>query len=198
MLKVGITGGIGAGKTIVTRLFALLGVPVYDSDARAKWVMHHNPKLRQELLAAYGPETFTASGDLDRAYLAKQVFNHPEKLAQLNSLVHPHVRSDFEQWAALHAAKPYVLKEAALMYESEAWKQMDQIITVTAPLELRLKRLLLRDTHRTEADIKAIMAKQLSEEEKISRADHVIHNSDSQLLIPQVLALHQHFLSVQA
>ncbi|GHA63877.1 dephospho-CoA kinase [Pontibacter akesuensis] len=198
MLKVGITGGIGVGKTIVTRMFALLGVPVYDSDARAKWVMRHNPDLQQELLATYGAATFTQAGELDRTYLASQVFNNPEKLAQLNSLVHPHVRRDFESWAAAQAGKPYVLKEAALMYESEAWKQMDQIITVSAPLELRLKRLLLRDTHRTEADITAIIAKQLSEEEKISRAHHVIYNDDRQLLIPQVLTLHQHFLLAKA
>ncbi|GAB3825712.1 dephospho-CoA kinase [Pontibacter rugosus] len=198
MLKIGITGGIGVGKTMVTRVFALLGVPVYDSDARAKWVMHHNEALRQELLSTYGPETFTETGELDRVYVASQVFNNPQKLAQLNSLVHPHVRNDFEAWAASHADKAYVLKEAALMYESEAWKQMDQIITVFAPLEIRIKRLLLRDTHRTEADIKAIIEKQLSEEEKISRAQHVVYNDDQQPLIPQVLKLHEQFLTANS
>lgn len=198
MLKIGITGGIGVGKTIVTHMFAILGVPIYDADSRAKWVMHHNQALRQELQEAYGPKTFTEAGELDRTYLAGVVFNNPQRLEQLNSLVHPHVRDDFEAWIATHAAKPYVLKEAALMYESEAWKQMDEIIAVYAPMEVRIKRLLKRDTHRTEADIKAIIAKQLSEEEKMRRAQHVIYNDDQQLIIPQVLALHQLFTNRHA
>jgi dephospho-CoA kinase len=190
MLKIGITGGIGVGKTVVSSVFKLLGVPVYDSDARAKWVMHHDQGLRQELIAAYGPETFTDAGELSRSYLAGVVFNNPERLEQLNALVHPHVGGDFARWAASYAAKPYVLKEAALMYESEAWKQMDQIITVYAPMEVRIKRLLQRDNHRTEADIRAIISKQLSEEERMSRAEHIIYNDDQQMVIPQVLRLH--------
>ena len=193
MLKIGITGGIGVGKTVVCRMFALLGAPIYDSDARAKWLMRHDEALRQELIAAYGPQTFTKAGDLNRPYLSTIVFNDLERLEQLNSLVHPHVGNDFANWAATHADKPYVLKEAALMYESDAWKQMDQIITVYAPADVRIRRLLQRDPHRTEADIKAIMAKQLSEEERMARADHVIYNDDQQPLIPQVLKLHEQF-----
>ncbi|RDV13797.1 dephospho-CoA kinase [Pontibacter diazotrophicus] len=195
MLKIGITGGIGTGKTVVSRVFALLSVPVYDSDARAKWVMQHDEVLRQELITAYGAEAFTAEGELNRSYLASVVFNNPERLEQLNTLVHPHVRHDFAKWAALHADKPYVLKEAALMYESEAWKQMDQIITVFAPMETRIKRLLHRDTHRTEEDIRNIISKQLSEEERMSRAEHIIYNDDQQLIIPQVLKLHEQLIA---
>lgn len=191
MLKIGITGGIGVGKTVVSRVFALLGVPVYDSDARAKWVMRHDTVLRQELIAAYGAEAFTEAGELNRTYLASVVFNNPDRLEQLNGLVHPHVRNDFTKWAAQHADKPYVLKEAALMYESEAWKRMDQIITVFAPMDVRIKRLLARDTHRTEEDIRNIIGKQLSEEERMSRAEHIIYNDDQQLIIPQVLKLHE-------
>ncbi|WP_242921443.1 dephospho-CoA kinase [Pontibacter liquoris] len=198
MLKIGITGGIGVGKTVVCRMFALLGVPVYDADTRAKWVMQHDQALRQELKAAYGPQTFTATGELDRAYLAKLAFNNPARLAQLNALVHPHVGNDFAKWVSSHAGQPYVLKEAALMYESDSWKQMDQIIAVYAPLEVRIKRLLQRDAHRTEADIKAIMARQLEEEEKIARSRHVIYNDDTRLIIPQVLKLHAQFLSESA
>jgi dephospho-CoA kinase len=194
MLKIGITGGIGVGKTIVCRMFQLLGIPVYDSDARAKLVMHQDPVLRRELIAAFGPETYLNISELNRPYLAQVVFHDPERLAQLNALVHPRVRLDFENWAAEYAALPYVLKEAALMFESEAWKQMDQIITVYAPLEVRIKRLLQRDTHRTETDINAIIGKQLQEEEKMARANHIIYNDDKQLLIPQVLSLHQQFI----
>ncbi|MCJ8166848.1 dephospho-CoA kinase [Pontibacter sp. E15-1] len=198
MLKVGLTGGIGVGKTVVGRMFSLLGVPVYDSDARAKWVMRHDETLRLELVDAYGLKTFTEEGDLNRDYLAPLVFGNPVLLEQLNSLVHPHVRNDFTKWLDLQAKAPYVLKEAALMYESEAWKQMDQIITVHAPMDVRMKRLLQRDTHRTEADIKAIMGKQLNEDERMSRADHIIYNDGQQAVIPQVLQLHQLFLSPSA
>lgn len=194
MLKIGITGGIGVGKTTVCRLFQVLGIPVYDADTRAKWVMQHDLALRQELQEAFGPETYTAEGQLDRGYLASVVFNNQQHLDRLNALVHPHVGTDFERWATANAAAPYLIKEAALMFESESWRQMDEIVVVTAPLDVRLKRLLKRDTHRTEADIKAIIAKQLSEEEKIARAQHVIYNDDRQVLIPQVLALHEQFL----
>ncbi|MCC9136627.1 dephospho-CoA kinase [Pontibacter silvestris] len=194
MLKIGITGGIGVGKTVVCRMFELLGIPVYDSDARAKWVMKNKEALRLELQAAFGKEAYNDDGELNRSHVAGIVFNNPERLAILNNLVHPHVATDFALWAAMHSDKPYVLKEAALMYESGAWKQMDQMIAVYAPLEVRMKRLLLRDKHRTETDIKAIIDKQLQEEEKISRADHVIYNDDQQLLIPQVIKLHEQFL----
>jgi len=193
MLKIGITGGIGTGKSIVSRIFALLQIPVYDSDLRAKQVMAHNPQLKQELIAAFGPETFNEQG-LNRTWLASIVFPDPEKLAKLNSLVHPHVKQDFINWAEENKNAPYVLKEAALMFETEAHKQVDEMITVFAPLAIRMERLLKRDTHRTETDLKNIIAKQLPEEEKLRRADHVIYNDDSQLVIPQVLKLHAYFL----
>lgn len=196
MLKIGITGGIGTGKSLVCRIFELLQIPVYDSDLRAKHVMATNGALKQELISAFGPETFNAQG-LNRVYLGSLVFPDPEKLAKLNALVHPHVKQDFIDWAAAQQA-PYVLKEAALMFETEAWRQVDQMITVFAPLAVRLKRLKIRDTHRTEADILHIISKQLPEEEKVQRADHVIYNDDSQLVIPQVLQLHEQFLKLAA
>ncbi|WP_242926364.1 dephospho-CoA kinase [Pontibacter vulgaris] len=196
MLKIGITGGIGVGKSIVCRLFELLGIPVYDSDARAKWVMQHDVALKQELQDAFGEEAYTLAGELNRPYLASIVFNNPDRLAKLNALVHPHVGADFSNWAKANAKAPYVLKEAALMFESEAWRQMDKIITVSAPLNVRIKRLKQRDPHRTEAEILAIIGKQLPEEEKMARANYIIHNDDKQLLIPQVLQLHQQFLSL--
>ena len=194
MLKIGITGGIGTGKSMVCRIFELLQIPVYDSDLRAKHVMAHNAVLKQELILAFGPETFNEQG-LNRVYLGSLVFPDPEKLALLNRLVHPHVKQDFIDWTAAQNA-PYVLKEAALMFETEAWRQVDQMITVFAPLEVRLERLQKRDTHRSKADILHIIGKQLPEEEKVKRADHVIYNDDSQLVIPQVLKLHEEFLKI--
>lgn len=191
MLKIGITGGIGSGKSIVGRLFRVLGVPLYDSDSRAKWVMAHDPQLRQELIAAFGPETFDAQGRLDRTYLARVAFPDPQQLARLNALVHPHVGRDFAKWATARQAEgcAYVLKEAALLYESGAYRQLDRIITVFAPQALRQERVLRRDPHRTAHDVLTIIGKQLSEEEKLTRADFVIHNDDEHLLIPQVLKL---------
>jgi len=194
MLKIGITGGIGVGKSIVCRMFAILGIPVYDADTRAKWVMHQDQELKQELTQAFGPETYTATGELNRPYLSKTAFNDPQKLALLNSLVHPHVGNDFTKWVEANHSAPYVLKEAALMFESESWRQMDEIIVVAAPLEVRIKRILQRDPHRTQQDIEAIISKQLAEEDKMARAQHIIYNDDKQLLIPQVLELHQQFL----
>ncbi|KAA9331293.1 dephospho-CoA kinase [Hymenobacter busanensis] len=193
MLKIGITGGIGSGKTVVCRLFAVLGVPVYDADTRAKWVMRHDPVLRHELIAAFGPEAYLPSGEQDRLYLARRVFNDPAQLERLNGIVHPRVGQDFADWAAAQqqAGHAYVLKEAALLYESGSYKQLDRIITVFAPQALRQQRVLRRDPHRTPDDVLSIIGKQLSEEEKRQRADFVLYNDDQQMLLPQVLALHE-------
>ena len=192
MLKVGVTGGIGSGKSVVCQVFALLGIPVYDSDFRAKWVMNHDPLLRRQLLAAFGDKVFTPQGPLNRPYLADLVFQQPRQLALLNSLVHPRVAADFEAWSAAAAQQaPYLIKEAALMYESDAHKQVQRIITVSAPEALRIARVLRRDAQRQQAQVQAIMAKQLPEAERLARADYVIFNDDRQLVIPQVLALHQ-------
>ncbi|WP_192822433.1 dephospho-CoA kinase [Rufibacter sp. LB8] len=196
MLKIGITGGIGSGKSIVCRCFQLLGVPVYDSDARAKWVMQHDPELRQGLIATFGPETFDAAQNLNRTYLAQAVFHDATQLAKLNALVHPQVRKDFHRWLEAQAHAPYILKEAALMFESNAYTQVDHVLTVSAPKDLRISRTLLRDTHRTAADIDAIIAKQLPEEEKVSRAQFVLYNDDQQLVLEQVLRLHEAFLGL--
>lgn len=195
MLKIGVTGGIGVGKSVVCRIFAVLGIPVYDADTRAKWVMLHDQALKQELTDAFGPETYTDAGELNRPYLAKTAFNDPEKLAQLNRLVHPHVATDFTNWVEANHTAPYIIKEAALMYESEAWRQMDEIIAVYAPLDVRMKRLLQRDPHRSPQDIEAIIGKQLKEEEKMARAQHIVYNDDQQLLIPQVVKLHGEFIA---
>lgn len=196
MLRIGITGGIGSGKSIVCRLFQVLGTPIYDSDAQAKWLMSHDAQLRDQLTAAFGPQTFNEAGQLDRVYLARVAFAEPAQLARLNALVHPAVGRDFEAWTTARQAEGYryILKEAALLYESGAYRQLDQIITVFAPQAVRQARVLRRDPHRTPDDILAIIGKQMSEEEKVQRANHVIYNDDQHLLIPQVLALHGEFV----
>ncbi|QKG54370.1 dephospho-CoA kinase [Hymenobacter sp. BRD67] len=191
MLRIGITGGIGSGKSVVARLFATLGVPVYDSDSRAKWVMATDLVLREQLQAAFGVEAYDAAGQLNRPYLAQVAFNDAAQLARLNALVHPRVGEDFAAWTAAQQAAgyAYILKEAALLYESGAYRTLDGIITVFAPADVRAARVLRRDAHRTAADVQAIMGKQLSEEEKLARADYVVYNDDSHLVLPQVLAL---------
>ena len=196
MLKVGITGGIGSGKSVVCRVFALLGIPVYDSDARAKWVMQHDAILKEQLLEAFGAGVYGTNGHLDRAYLGALVFHQPDKLTLLNSLVHPRVKADFENWSVTQKSAPYLLKEAALMFESQAHKQVQSIITVSAPLKVRLTRVLQRDPHRTATDVNAIIDKQLTEEERQQRADFIINNDDQQLVIPQVLALHEKLVAL--
>ncbi|TPG63068.1 dephospho-CoA kinase [Hymenobacter nivis] len=191
MVRIGITGGIGSGKSVVSRVFGLLGIPLYDSDQRARWVMEHDALLREQLLSTFGPDTYTAAGQLNRPALARTVFADPAQLARLNALVHPRVGEDFTRWAAAQqaAGAPYVLKEAALLFESGAYKTLDRIITVAAPLAVREARVLRRDPHRTAADVQAIIGKQLGEAERQQRADYVVHNDDVQLVLPQVLAL---------
>jgi dephospho-CoA kinase len=153
--------------------------------------MAHDQTLREQLVAAFGPETYTAEGMLNRVHLAQRVFKDAVQVAQLNGLVHPRVGQDFEAWVAAQkaAGQPYILKEAALLYESGAYRQLDRIITVFAPPEVRATRVLSRDPHRTPADVQAIMGQQLSDDEKLQRADYVVYNDDSQLVLPQVLAL---------
>lgn len=190
MVKVGVTGGIGSGKSVVTKLFALLGVPVYDADSKARFLMENNEALRTSLMVLFGVNVYS-NHHLNRKFLASQVFENAPKLAQLNGLVHPAVATDFEQWLTLHQQAPMVVKEAAIMFESDAYKTLDKIITVFAPEEIRLQRVLMRDPQRTEKEVRAIMSNQFPEEKKLKLADYVIFNDDKHLVIPQVLQLYQ-------
>jgi len=190
VVKVGVTGGIGSGKSVVTKLFALLGVPVYDADSKARFLMENNEALRTSLMVLFGVNVYS-NHHLNRKFLASQVFENAPKLAQLNDLVHPAVATDFEQWLTLHQQAPMVVKEAAIMFESDAYKTLDKIITVFAPEEIRLQRVLMRDPQRTEKEVRAIMSNQFPEEKKLKLADYVIFNDDKHLVIPQVLQLYQ-------
>lgn len=193
----GITGGIGAGKSTICRVFAKLDIPIYEADARAKWLMTHSPSLVTAIKQTFGQEAYFEDGQLNRAFLAAQVFNDGDKVKILNQLVHPCVGEDFAAWAKANAHAPYLLNEAALMFESGRYLALDKVITVYAPEAVRIARTQQRDSHRSTAEIKAIINKQLSEEEKIKRADFVIYNDDVQLVLPQVLQLHQHLLAQQ-
>ena len=193
MVKIGITGGIGTGKSLVSRIFSALGIPVYDADTRAKWLMNNNPELRKEITAKFGALSYKESGELDRKYLAA-VFADENQLKVLNNLVHPAVGRDFENWSGEQSGK-YILKEAALLYEAGSWKGLDKIIVVSAPLDLRVERVLKRDPFRSREQVLQIISKQMPDEEKTARADFVITNDGRELLIPQVLKIHNQILS---
>ncbi len=191
-LQVGITGGIGAGKSLVSRIFSCLGAPVFDADSQAKKIMTSDRLLVDQIRNEFGPAAYHKDGSLNRTLLAKATFGNPERLAKLNSLVHPRVAADYANWLQ-HQTFPYVLREAALLYEVGIYTSVDKMIVVTAPLELRIQRVLTRDTHRNEADVLAIINSQWPEEEKVKRADYVVHNDEEHMVIPQVLALHARF-----
>jgi dephospho-CoA kinase len=192
--KVGITGGIGAGKTMVSKVFRVLGIPLYNADDRAKWLMAHDEPLRNVICSEFGKEAYHQDGSLNRGFLASKVFSDPVKTEKINALVHPRVGADFLEWHQKQSA-PYVLKEAALLFETGSYKALDKIILVTAPLSIRLKRVLERDPHRTEAQVMDIVEKQWDEARKIELADFILDNSGDSLLIPKILALHQELIT---
>ena len=189
-LKAGITGGIGSGKSTVAGLFRILGIPVYDADSRAKWLMAHDAALKRALRAAFGEQTFSSTGELDRKYLARVVFKDPEKLKQLNALVHPAVARDAIAWHERQGQVPYTLKEAALLYESGSFRDLDFVIVVTAPEETRIERVMRRDGLDRGA-VEVRIQNQWPEDQKAARADFVIHNDGRQSLIAQVMAIHR-------
>jgi dephospho-CoA kinase len=193
-LQVGITGGIGSGKSLVCKIFNTLGVPSYDADSRAKIVMTTDGILVDTIKKEFGVLTYDATGTLNRQHLANTVFNQPDKLKRLNELVHPRVALDYERWVQSQANVKYVLKETALLFESVSYQTLNKIIVVTAPETLRVQRVLQRDLHRSIEQTKAIIRNQMAEEEKIKTADYVITNDETQLLIPQVLNLHYQFI----
>lgn len=192
-LQVGITGGIGSGKSLVCRIFEQLGIPVYDADSHAKSLMTTDGILVSQIKKEFGDLSYYPDGTLNRTFLGDHVFLHQEKLEKLNSLVHPRVGADYARWLEKQVHAPYVLKEAALLFESGSYQSLDKIIVVSAPEDLRQQRVLQRDAHRTVDQFKAIVEKQMPEEEKLKQADYIIVNDETVLVIPQVLRLHEEF-----
>jgi len=190
--QVGITGGIGSGKSLVCRILHRgFDAPVYDADSRAKYLMQHKRELIEQIIQHFGKEAYTPDGTLNNAYLAERVFHDVQAVKQLNALVHPQVALDYQAWLMTHKQAPYVVREAALMIESGAHASLDLLVLVTAPVEIRIRRVLLRDPHRNRAQVEAIIAKQISEEERRRYAHYVIENDGSRPLLPEVVALHE-------
>lgn len=193
MLKVGITGGIGSGKSVVAKVFASMGIPVYNADEQAKWLMNHDAGLRSKIVAAFGEESYNSEG-LNRSYLATHVFHDEAQLRLLNSIVHPAVIAHGKEWMMVQQT-PYALKEAALFFESGSAADLDFIIGVYAPQPLRLLRAMRRDGLGRDA-VLARMQKQIDEDIKMRLCDAVITNDDQQMVIPQVLQLHDRLLQL--
>ena len=190
MIKIGITGGIGSGKSTVCRIFSLLGVPVYDSDSNARRLMNADPEVTARIRSLFGEGTYR-DGELDRRLLASRIFANGKLRGELNRIVHPAVSRDFLDWAQRQRG-PYVLQEAAILFESGAWRDMDAVVAVSAPEPVRIRRAMRRDSSSEEA-VRARMAAQIGEAERVERADYVILADDRELVVPQVLSLHERF-----
>jgi dephospho-CoA kinase len=193
MLKIGITGGIGSGKTTVCKIFELLGVPVFYADTVARQIMLQDKILIEGVKNSFGEESYFSDGTLNNKHIAGIVFNDPAALANLNSMVHPAVFRAFDQWVCERPSNTtYVLKEAALLFESGSYKMCDQNVLVIAPEALKLDRVTKRDGV-TADQVKLRMDKQFTDDQKIVLADHIIHNNEEISLIDQVLSLHNIF-----
>lgn len=186
-IKIGITGGIGSGKSVVSRLLEIMGIPVYISDIEAKRITNTDEVIRQELSDLVGQEVFL-HGELNRPLLASYIFGHPDHAKKVNGIIHPRVKADFLQWAARQTDKPLVGMESAILLEAGFRDEVDFLVMVYAPLELRVGRAMKRDSSSKEQIMKRIEA-QISDEIKVEHADFVIANDDETPLIPQVLEL---------
>lgn len=194
MIRIGLTGGIGSGKSTVCRLFEELGARCYDSDSRAKWLMQNDEALRAELIALFGEEVYGEDGALDRARLAAEVFGNSERLAALNGAVHPAVGRDWERWCEEREAEgaAYTILESAILFDCGFDQKVDRTVAVSAPEELRIERAASRDNAPMEVIRRRIEA-QMSDAEREARAHHTIQNINIDTLREQVEELHKLF-----
>lgn len=191
---IGITGGIGAGKSVVAKVFSVLGIPVFDADSAAKTIVVSNQKLKDSIIELLGNEAYI-NNIYNRNFVAGKVFKDPVLLEKLNSLIHPAVRLYAAEWAIKQKNSPYLLYEAALMNAAGKGNIFDKIIVVNSPLPLRINRIKVRD-NRTDKEISAIIDKQISDTERLKFADYVIENDESTGLIDQVLTVHQNIMEL--
>lgn len=189
MLRIGVTGGIGSGKTTVCRVFEVLGIPVYYADAAARTLMETDPELIAGIKKNFGEAAYNEEEKLNRKYISDIVFHDEAKLHLLNSLVHPATIRGAARWMQLQTT-PYAIKEAALMFESESFHHVDKVIGIYAPKSLRIQRAMKRDAVSRD-EVIARMNKQLDEEIKMRLCDYIIYNDEQQLVIPQVMKLHE-------
>ena len=189
MIKAGLTGNIGSGKTIVCKLFELLGVPVYYADDHARRITN-TPEVLEAIREEFGQQVFDTAGTLDRKKLASIVFDNKQALRTLNRIIHPRVRDDYKAWLKRQQGHSYTIQEAAILFETGHYRNFDRVIVVSAPQETRIQRVCLRDGL-SRQDVLRRMDNQMEQAELEDRADHVILNDDRKLVIPQVLRLHE-------
>jgi len=189
MLKVGITGGIGSGKSLVSGIFKLLNVPVYNSDIRAKQIMNESQDVRTQMIDVFGNEAYDQDGNLNRTHIASRVFSDKEMLSKLNAIVHPAVGIDFSNWCRDYADQPYILKEAALIFEAGINTSLDKVILVFASEELRISRVMSRDGV-DEASVRSRIENQWTDRKKAPLADYIIINDGDHSLLDQTLEIH--------
>lgn len=189
MLKVGLTGGIGSGKTLVSRIFRVLDIPVYYADDRAKELMVTDYKIISGLKSKFGEQVYLANGELNKSFLREKIFNDPVARTFIDTLVHPVVREDGHNWFSAQKNTPYAIKEAALLIESRNYLDLDKLILVESPLSLRIPRIIQRDGITAEEAEKRIKS-QMKDEEKAKFADFIIKNDNRHSLISQVLEIH--------
>ena len=194
-LKVGLTGGIGSGKSIIAQAFSSLGIPIFFADEEAKNLINHEETLQAMIIEVFGNKSFK-DNRYNTKYISEKVFNNQVLLQKLNEIVHPFVLKAFNAWCGLHLHCPYLIMEAAILVESGLYRMFDYLIVVSAPSDIRTERILRRDNTSTDK-VKARMSMQLSEERKIKVADFVILNDNNHLVIPQILEIHYNFVSLQ-
>ncbi|MCW0482262.1 dephospho-CoA kinase [Gaoshiqia sediminis] len=187
MLKIGITGGIGSGKSTICHFFRLLGAPIFEADLEAKKIMNQSPVIRSNMQMLFGKDIYLANQTIDRKKLAGLIFNSPPLLEKVNSIIHPEVRKYFFEWCEKQKA-PYIVHEAAILFESGFYRMMDQTILVTAPLEERIKRVMARE-NTNEEDIRNRISKQWPDEEKMKLATYILNNNNEELILPQLIEL---------
>ena len=193
MIKVGITGGIGSGKSIVCQVFSKLGVPVYYADSEAKQLSETDPEIRNNLITLLGKDIYTG-GTLNRTKMSELIFNNQSLLEKVNQIIHPKVAEHFLLWCRNHAGYAYVIQESAILFESRAYLLFDKCITVTSPEEVRIQRTISRKNMTLEK-IRSIMKNQMPEQEKIARSNDVIINDGMRPVLPQILQLHHAWIN---
>ncbi len=190
MLKIGLTGGIGSGKSFVCNLFAQLGIPIYNSDERGKYLMANSHEVKEAILNLLGKEAYK-DGALNRNHIASVVFNDPKLLNKLNNIVHPAVFKDFNHWCSIQEKEnpAFILKEAAILFESGAYKKLDKIILITAPEHVRIERVMERDGISEDA-VRNRIKNQTPTEDLIPLTDFIIRNDDKELILPQIICIY--------
>ncbi|MFT5668441.1 MAG: dephospho-CoA kinase [Vicingaceae bacterium] len=194
MLKIGITGGIGSGKSTVCNILKNLGVPVFTSDDVGKFLLNNDDYLKTQIKKIFDRDMYTSTGRLDRERMAKLVFNNPDELEKLNELVHPKVKAEFDSWCKKNEKRPYVVKEAAILFETGMYRELDKMITVFCPIEERIRRITKRDST-TKGQIEKRMTQQITDDERNKLADYIIMNDGIEDLLPQVMELHELLLN---